>query len=120
MYKHKDKWHTLRRHFGTNKEVFDAELYVLGIALREIRSKAGGWGYTEVELRCDAQTALKKIKDNRPGLGQWLVQRVIDFEDQINAMGIKVTFRWMCNGRGTGFGSRRHGRSSRVLGSGSA
>ena len=25
----------------------------------------------------------------------WLGQRVIDFEDQINAMGMKVTFRWM-------------------------
>ena len=65
------------------------------MALREIRSKAGGWGYTEVEIRCDAQAALKRIKDNRPGPGQWLAERVIDFKDQINAMGIKVTFRWV-------------------------
>ena len=43
VYKHKEKWRTLRRHLGTNKEVFDTELYALGMALREIRSKAGGW-----------------------------------------------------------------------------
>ena len=44
VYKQKEKWNTVRRHLGTNKEVFDAELYALGMALREIRSKAGGGG----------------------------------------------------------------------------
>ena len=39
VYKHNDKWHTLRLHLGTNKEVFDAELYALGMALREISPK---------------------------------------------------------------------------------
>ena len=63
VYKHNDKWHTLRWHLGTNKESFDAQLYALGMALKEIRSKAGGWEYTEVELRCDAQAALKRIKE---------------------------------------------------------
>ena len=46
----------------------------------------------EVELGCDIHVALKQIKDNRQALEQWLAQRVIYFKEQINAMGIKVTF----------------------------
>jgi ribonuclease HI len=94
------EWRTCRRHLGTNKEVFDAEMYALGLALQEAQRYTTGWGYTEVEIRCDAQAALQRIKHNRPGPGQWLAQRVIDLEAELLEAGMKVTFRWVKGHKG--------------------
>ena len=68
VYKYNDMWYMVRQHLETNKEVFNSELYALGMAMREIQLKVRSREYTEVELRCDAQAALKRIKDNRAGL----------------------------------------------------
>lgn len=99
-YRREEGWKTLKRHLGTNKEVYDAELYGLGMALKEAKKLARAGGFTEVEIRCDAQAALQRIKDNRPGPGQWLAQRVLDLEEELHTEGVRANFRWVRGHKG--------------------
>src|SRR4051812_7910203 len=71
----KTEWRPKGTHLGTNKEVFDAELFALGTAAeiitrsRTIKSKA--------RVFSDSTTTLNRIRHNGIGPGQALAQRAI-------------------------------------------
>lgn len=94
---------TQKRHLGRNKEVFDAELYdiylALSIALRarypraQLSSRAKIQRLSQLKrdhVWLDSRAALSRIQHLAPGLGQWLARRIYDYIDKLIAAVITV------------------------------
>jgi ribonuclease HI len=87
---------------GRNKEVFDAELYAIWVGLKAAKDSIGAWaaGPRAVTIFTDAQAALKRIRNDDPGPGQWLARRILHTERQLRQAGWTTEFRWIPGHRG--------------------
>jgi ribonuclease HI len=102
------EWQGRKIFMGRNKEVFDAELYAIWIALRAARDNQDAWaahltrlgGPQVITIFTDAQAALKRIRDDEAGPGQWLARRIIRVERQLRQKGWLTEFRWIPGHKG--------------------
>jgi len=72
--KHRDGWRVFRSHLGTGRiEVYDAELWAIGLALCESVMKKDTLqthGVTKVAFFSDSQAATRRMEHLEPGPGQ--------------------------------------------------
>jgi ribonuclease HI len=100
-----DVWRGRKLFLGRNKEVFDAEIYAIWVGLKAAKERAGregidGPGPRAVTIFTDAQAALKRIGNDAPGPGQWLVRRILHTERQLRRVGWATEFRWVPGHKG--------------------
>jgi ribonuclease HI len=95
-------WHGRKLFMGRNKEVFDAELYAIWVGLKVAKDSTDAWaaGPRAVTIFTDAQAALKRIRNDDPGPGQWLARRILRTERQLRQAGWTTEFRWIPGHRG--------------------
>jgi len=97
-----DSWTVFCSHLGTGrKEVFDTELWAIGIALRKSVARAETLtthGVTRVAIFSDSQAAIRQMThlDPGPGPGQPLA-RVVNDSARVfcDSYGIKVEIHWV-------------------------
>jgi len=79
-FKHGIEWRTRHSYLGTGRmEVFDAELWAIGLALRETfkrRDRHQQHGVKMVAVFSDSQAAIRRAAQLQPGLGQRLARRI--------------------------------------------
>jgi ribonuclease HI len=87
-----------------NKEVFDAGLYAIWIGLASPRDhlKDDWTGAKSITLLTDAQAALKRIRNDDTGSGQWLARTLLRTERQVCQAGWTTEFRWVPGHKGVG------------------
>jgi ribonuclease HI len=102
VWKSGDGWQGRKVFMGRNKEVFDAELYAIWIGLASARDhlKDDWMGAKSITFFTDAQAALKRIRNDDPGPGQWLARRIIRTERQLRQAGWTTEFRWVPGHKG--------------------
>jgi ribonuclease HI len=92
---HFRKTNTVTRH---DEEVFDAELYALWVGLKAAKVRADeqvdGQPRT-VAIFTDSQAALRRIRNDDPGPGQWLARRILHAERQLRQAGLTTEFHWI-------------------------
>jgi hypothetical protein len=71
------QWQGQAFHLGTNKEVFDAELYAIFRAM--VRFARRRESHREYTVFADAQAALQRCADDAAGPGQAIARRIIGF-----------------------------------------
>jgi ribonuclease HI len=94
------EWKERRIHLGQNKEVYDAELYGIAEAVSIAHRIVKKTGHTRIAVFSDAQAALKRIKDNSTGPGQWLALRTIERVKRARGDGVNVTIQWIPGHKG--------------------
>jgi ribonuclease HI len=83
-------------YLGTNKEVFDAEVYAIYRALHHAqRLHDSGHTLTKVAIFSDAQAALLRLHNDNEGPGQLLAQRTFFVEKALQRHGIMIEYRWL-------------------------
>jgi ribonuclease HI len=97
-----DGWQGRKVFMGRNKEVFDAELYAIWMGLASARDhlKEDWAGAKSITIFTDAQAALKRIRNDDPGPGQWLARRILRTERQLRQAGWTTEFRWVPGHKG--------------------
>jgi ribonuclease HI len=96
-------WQGRKIFMGRNKEVFDAEIYAIWVGLKAAKDRAEreeNDGPRAVTIFTDAQAALKRIRNDAPGPGQWLVRRILHTERQLRQAGWTTEFRWVPGHKG--------------------
>jgi ribonuclease HI len=96
-------WQGRKLFMGRNKEVFHAELYAIWVGLMSARKHQDEWeavGPKSLTIFTDAQAALKRIRNDDPGPGQWLARRILRTERQLRQAGWTTEFRWIPGHRG--------------------
>ena len=88
------EWRERRIHLGTNKEVYDAELYGIAEGVSIAHREAIRAGNTRAVIFSDAQESIRRTKDNTVGPGQWLALRTIDRVKDAQNAGISITIQW--------------------------
>jgi ribonuclease HI len=92
------RWNGQAFHLGTNKEVFDAELYAIFRAMvRFAQRKESHRHYT---IFADARAALQRCADDTAGLGQAIARQIIGFCYELGGRGNTVTLRWVPGHKG--------------------
>jgi ribonuclease HI len=104
------EWQGRKIFMGRNKEVFDAELYAIWVGLTAARDHKEEWaahltehgGPRVITIFTDAQAALKRIRNDEAGPGQWLARRIIRVERQllVRQEGWLTEFRWIPGHKG--------------------
>jgi hypothetical protein len=78
--KHRDEWRSRHSYLSTRgMEAFDAELWVIGLALEETMEKRAILqrnGLKMVAVFCDSQAGIWRAAHLEPGPGQWLARRI--------------------------------------------
>jgi ribonuclease HI len=95
--------HTVIAEQPRHKEVFDAELYAIWLGLVSARKHQDEWkavGPKSLTIFTDAQAALKRIRNDDPGPGQWLARRILRTERQLRQAGWTTEFRWIPGHKG--------------------
>ena len=87
-----------KRFLGTNKEVFDAEVYALQEAVRLLndRGETGG-SYT---VFSDSQAAIFRLLHEECGPAQALAREAIEASQELRSRGCDITIRWTPSHRG--------------------
>ena len=81
-------------YLGNNKEVFDAELYAVVMAIKRaaqretIRSR-------RVAVFTDSQATLTRIQSDQEGPGQHMTKMLFHWERKLEARGIGIEYRWV-------------------------
>lgn len=88
-----------------NKEVFNAELYVIGeepeIALRNSRVECEASRYwselrwTRIDIWSDSQVAIKRLHNTAHDPGQWFVRPIIRRIQQLVKRGTALEIHWL-------------------------
>ena len=86
------KWRGSGTFLGSNKEVFDAEVFAILQALRLIDSR-GEFG-KEYTIFSDSQAAIARAQHTDCGPAQALASAAVDLSHQISARGCSVSLRW--------------------------
>jgi hypothetical protein len=97
------EWQGRKIFIGSNKEVFDAELYAIWLRLAATGDHQDEWaalGPKAIAIFTDVQTAFKRIRNDDPGPGQWLAQRILRAERQLHRVGWITEFRWVPGHKG--------------------
>jgi hypothetical protein len=92
----KGDWQGRKIFMGRNKEVFDAELCAIWLGLAAERDHQDEWaalGPKAITIFTDAQTALKRIRNDDPSPGQWIARRILRTEGQLRRAGWTTEFR---------------------------
>lgn len=88
----KDTWTGRGSYLGSNKEVFDSEVFAILRAVRFLQErKESGKTYT---VFSDSQAPLARIQHSECGPVQTLASRIISFVDEITSRGNSITFQW--------------------------
>jgi hypothetical protein len=88
---------------GRNKEVLNAELYAIWLGLMSVREHQEEWaavGLKSLAIFTDAQPALKRIKNDDLGPGQWLTRRMLHTERQLRQARWSTELRWISGHKG--------------------
>lgn len=93
-------WNTQKTYLGTNKEVFNAELYTMGdaleIALKNRRVRQGASikqaepGWKKIYIWADSQVTIKRLQHTSPSPGEWLARRIIEKTQLVLEQGTAV------------------------------
>jgi hypothetical protein len=86
----KNEWKTQRYHLGNRKEIFDAELYAITEGLKIAQRRHISNDHNFLRLFTDSTAGLRRIQGPSQTSGQWLVNRIPDREESLNALGITV------------------------------
>ena len=97
--KHGTEWRTHRSYLGTGRmEVFDAELWAIGLALGETvkrRKRLQQHGVKTVAVFSDSQAAIRRAAHLEPGPGQRLARRINRRARNLLAHGIATEIHWV-------------------------
>jgi len=97
--KHGDRWKAFRSHLGTGRmEVYDAELWAIGLALRESvrkRDTLQTHGVTKVAVFSDSQAAIRRTEHLEPGPGQPLARWIDRSSRTLREAGIETEIHWV-------------------------
>ena len=86
-------WTGRRFQLGTNKEVFDAEVFAIWQALRVLeRRNESGRSYT---VFVDSTSAIARVRDGTRGPGQRFGVAAIEVGSRLAVAGNEVTIRWV-------------------------
>lgn len=89
-------WRTGKTYLGTNKDVFDTELYVIEKALGITSCWAGtSPPWTKVHVWADSQAVIRQLQHTHPGLGRWLVRQIVQQAREQVERGITVEVYWV-------------------------
>jgi len=95
----RNQWRSRRSSLGTGRmEVFNAELWAIGLALGEtieMRETLQRHGVKTVALFSDAQTAVRRAAHQGPGPGQRLARRINRRARALFAQGIAPEIHWV-------------------------
>jgi len=96
---HGSEWRTRRSYLGTGRmEVFDAELWAIGLALGETikkRETLQRHGVKTVAVFSESQAAIRRTAHLEPGLGQRLARRINRSAQALLAHGIATEIHWV-------------------------
>ena len=93
VWRNGEGWTGRRFYLGTNKEVFDAEVFAVYQALRTIEQRQErGHGYT---VFVDSTSAIGRVRDDELGPGQRFAVATIEVCSRIIASENSVTIRWV-------------------------
>jgi len=99
LCKHGNQWSSRRSFLGTGRmEVFDAELWAIGLALDvtiEKRETLQRQGAKMVAIFSDLQTAIRGAAHLEPGPGQQLARRIIWRARALLAHGVATENHWV-------------------------
>ena len=85
-------WPGHRPHLGSNKEVFDAEVFAIYRALLWLEGRQGtGRRFT---IFADSTAAIERVRADALGPAQRFAVAAIEVCDRIHARGDQVTIRW--------------------------
>jgi len=94
-----DGWMAFRSYLGTGRmEVFDAELWAIGIALHQTVKKSETLqthGVTMMAIFSDSQAAIRRAAHLEPGPGQQLAMGINRRARALRARGIEVKIHWV-------------------------
>jgi ribonuclease HI len=97
--KHGDGWKAFGSHLGTGRvEVYDAELWAIGLALRESvkkRDMLQAHGVKRVAIFSDSQQAIRRTEHLEPGPGQPLARWINQSARTLRKDGIETEIRWV-------------------------
>ena len=99
MCKHGDRWKAFRSHLGTGRmEVYDAELWAIGLALRESvrkRDRLQTHGVTKVAVFSNSQAAIRRTEHLEPGPAQPLARWINWSARTLREAGIETEIHWV-------------------------
>ena len=91
VWQQKEEWRGEGTFLGTNKEVFDAEVYAIREATRLLDERGEtGQSYTVF----DSQSAIYRILHEQCGPAQALARAVVDSPRRLRARGNDIAVRW--------------------------
>jgi len=97
--KHRDSWRAFRSHLGTGRmEVYDAELWAIGLALRESVKKTDTLqthGVTKVAVFSESQAAIRRTEHLEPGPGKHLARWIDQCARTLREAGIETEIHWV-------------------------
>ena len=86
------RWRGSGTFLGTNKEVFDAEVFAILQVIKLLNAR-GEYG-RDYTIFSDSQAAVARVQHTDCGPTQALVSAVVDFSHEIRGRGDSVTVRW--------------------------
>lgn len=96
---------TWKTYFGTNKEVFDAELYTVGEALSiSLKGRLTGQGRasyqtttrsTNIHIWADLRAVISRLQHTAPGPDQLLENHIIAKSHWLEEREVKVEIHWV-------------------------
>ena len=106
------RWRGTGTFLGTNKEVFDAEVYAILQAIRLLNARGEcGRSYT---IFSDSQAAVARVQHTDCGPAQALASAVVDFSYEIRGRGNDITVRWTPAHRGVDENKQADARARRA------
>src|SRR4051812_4906104 len=86
---------TFATHLRHNKEVFDAEVYAIGSALRFVAAHQQREPLRVYRIFTDSQSAIRRAMHSSPGPGAALAARAITWERAVYEAGAEVEYHWV-------------------------
>jgi ribonuclease HI len=86
-------WTGKRFHLGSNKEVFDAELYAIYQAVMRFAQREEY--NTEYTIFADSTSAIQRCKTDHLGAGQQFARATIKWSEDLASRGCTLTIRWV-------------------------
>ena len=93
LWRDGEGWKGSRYHLGTNKEVFDAEVFAIFQALKAC--ERGQFSDRRYTIFSDSQAAILRIRTDEIGPGQQWARAAIEVCSQLVQRGNEVTVQWV-------------------------
>jgi hypothetical protein len=75
------EWKTYEMHLGNNKEIYNAKLFTIAEALKLMNHQLIGNKQTNtIQIFTNFSSALIRMQNTNPGLGQWITKRTVEGE----------------------------------------